>query len=159
MTVLMIEFLQPYLGQFAYFHFLRPWWLLALICIVTAAGLARWLQKRHSRRAFRRAGQAELQQLFADWQVSGDTRHFLQQLNEVLKRAALHSFPGTEVASLSGERWTTFLDQCTSAAVPSKFGGGPLESAAYSEQFEGVDVESLQRSSLLWLQQHRSKPA
>lgn len=31
MTVLMIEFLQPYLGQFAYFHFLRPWWLLALI--------------------------------------------------------------------------------------------------------------------------------
>lgn len=27
----MTELLQPYLGQFVYFHFLRPWWLLALV--------------------------------------------------------------------------------------------------------------------------------
>jgi Ca-activated chloride channel family protein len=27
----MTELLQPYLGQFTYFHFLRPWWLLALV--------------------------------------------------------------------------------------------------------------------------------
>ena len=27
----MIEVIQPYLGQFTYFHFLRPWWLLTLI--------------------------------------------------------------------------------------------------------------------------------
>ena len=32
----MAELLQPYMGQFAYLHFLRPWWLLAFIPFVWA---------------------------------------------------------------------------------------------------------------------------
>ena len=81
---------------------------------------------------------------------------FYKRLNEVLKRAALHNFPGAKVASLSGEKWTAFLDRGWDSTNAGQFGGGPLESAPYSEQFEGVDVENLLRSSLLWLRDHPS---
>ena len=131
------------------------WWLLMLLLVIgIAVGILRERQRRQ-RRAYRRAGQQELELLYEQWQASGDTGDFLQQLNEVLKRTALYSYPGIEIAALSGASWTAFLDRDWDSSNPHQFSGGPLESAPYSGQFQSVDVNHLLQSSLLWLQDHR----
>lgn len=137
------------------------WWLLALLLLVGLAIAARWLWLRYQRSAYRRTGAAELEQLFASWQNSADTSAFLQQLNALLKRIALYSFPGADVASMNGTRWTDFLDRQWPGDPGNRadncFSGGPLEFGPYAAKPGGIDVAALHRSSLRWLREHRDQ--
>jgi hypothetical protein len=132
------------------------WWLLALLIAAGLAFLARWLWSRWQRNAYRRSGERELEQLFAAWQVSSDNRHFLQQLNALLKRAALYSFPGADVAAMSGARWTGFLDKQLGDTGEDGFSGGPLESGPYAPTVD-ADVATLYSAGLRWLREHRGE--
>ena len=134
------------------------WWLLTLLLLAGLGVLARVLWLRRQRRAYRRRGELELEQLFAHWQAGGDTRAFLQALNSLLKRIALYSFPGIEVAAMNGVRWTRFLDHNCAAGAGHSFSDGPLESGPYAPAVDAVDVEALHRSSLIWLREHQERP-
>jgi len=80
------------------------WWLVLLLVIVVVIFLY-WLEKKG---APQRAALAELKALEADQQTPAKKA---AELNKLLKRYALVSFPATGVESLSGEAWLTFLDR------------------------------------------------
>jgi hypothetical protein len=137
------------------------WWLLGILLLVALVWAARWIWRRHQRGAYRRAGITELEQLLANWRTSRDTGAFLQQLNALLKRVALYSFPDSDVAAMNGAGWTEFLDRQWRADRGNHpdlvFSGGPLESGPYMATLDAVDVQALHRSSLRWLREHRGQ--
>ena len=133
------------------------WWLLMLLLLAGLAIVARCLWLRRQRNAYRRSGEQELEQLFASWQNSKETRAFLQQLNALLKRVALYSFPRADVAAMNGARWTRFLDQHSADGADTAFSGGPLEYGPYAATVDGIDVEAVHHSSLRWLREHQGE--
>jgi hypothetical protein len=137
------------------------WWLLALFLLAALAVLGRHGWRLWQRNAYRRSGERELDQLYAAWQESGDNRLFLQQANALLKRVALVSFPGTDVAAMHGARWTGFLDRQWRDESRKVFSGGPLETGPYAPHTEGIsegiDVAAVHRDSLRWLREHRGE--
>ncbi|CAK0770601.1 conserved hypothetical protein [Gammaproteobacteria bacterium] len=86
------------------------WWLLAFLVSVLI-GLGVWLLRRHRAERWRRTALAELAQLRRRHQAGTVTAHdTVRSLSVLLRRVALTRFPRSEVASLNGEAWLTFLD-------------------------------------------------
>ena len=63
---------------------------------------------RYRRNAYRRAALAELEMYRA--KLTTQRNAAITEVPGLLKRCALAAFPRRQVASLSGERWFTFLD-------------------------------------------------
>ncbi len=131
------------------------WWLLCLGILVIAA-LLRHLLRRHRARAYRRAAQRELAQIHASWQQEQNNSNYLQQLNCILKRVALRSFPAGEVAALNGNNWCGFLDQQWQRPPPIHFSDTGLALAVYSPAQSDCDIDAIHKLAVSWLQQHRA---
>jgi hypothetical protein len=131
------------------------WWLIGLLLLSALVLVAYQLWRRHQRRAYRRGGDAELQALYASWQKTRDTQVFLQNLNALLKRVALRSFPATDVAALSGASWTLFLDQNYPGSDTPVFAGSALEFGPYAPSVADVDVTLLHEVCQRWVLKHR----
>ena len=130
------------------------WWLLGLLALLLVALLFYCLRRYYLATAFRREGKRLLLQLYRLWQREGDSQGYLQGVNEVLKRTALLRFPGEDTASLSGERWTNFLDRQFDAE--GKFSGGPLSHGPYAPGEHGrEDLAEVQRLALRWVNRRR----
>jgi hypothetical protein len=133
------------------------WWLLLALFLGLLAAALWWSVQRWRQGAYRRAGRQELRECHERWQADGDHSQFLQSVNNILKRAALASFPWNNVASLSGDRWVNFLDDhATGAGIG--FSGGPLDSALYSGRVDSSGLEQCYQAALAWLSHHRSQP-
>ena len=131
------------------------WWLLGLLILAALLIGAYQLWRRHQRRAYRRGGDAELQALYTHWQSTNDTQAFLQELNALLKRVALKSFPATDVAALSGSGWTQFLDQHYPGNENAVFAGSALEFGPYAPSVEDVDIAHIHKTCQHWVLKHR----
>ena len=130
------------------------WWLIAVLCLLLVAAISGYFYRRYQRNSFRRQALQLLQGHFLDWQQSGDTSLYMQQVNTVLKRTALLRFPDSNVAALSGPQWMVFLDRHSPQSSPG-FSNGPLTQGPYAPPAAEQDVEALQRLALAWLRQHR----
>ncbi|WP_257297030.1 DUF4381 domain-containing protein [Endozoicomonas sp. YOMI1] len=85
------------------------WWLLALIgtalmVLVTVYSWRRWQKNR-----YRSEAQLQARKIQADYQVHQSLHRLANESNELLKRVALHAFPKTKVAGLTGASWSQFL--------------------------------------------------
>ena len=132
------------------------WWLLLLLSLVIITQLLRLLLKRYRAGAYRRAAQSELGQIHQAWQQEQDDSNYLQQLNGVLKRVALQSFPAADVAALSSDSWCRFLDQQWQRPPPTHFTDTGLALAVYSPAQSHCDIETIHSLALNWLHQHRA---
>lgn len=83
------------------------WWVLVAVGLVALVAGGYWVVRRHQRRYYRRLAQRELDAIFTQ---SDDATLQLERCSELLKRVALSAY-GQPAASLSGERWVTFLTQ------------------------------------------------
>jgi cbb3-type cytochrome oxidase subunit 3 len=83
------------------------WWLLLLLIIILVA-LGYWFYRRHQRQQWRREALAELRQL---QQQQLAAKALVVELSKLLRRVAITRFPRAEVASLTGDKWLSFLDQ------------------------------------------------
>ena len=128
------------------------WWLLALLVLLLAAALW-WCRRRYRARAYRRAAQRELLRCYRVLQQGGAHSLYLQNLNAILKRVALVSFPRREVARLHGAAWCRFLQRQAGGLY---FADSGLDSA-YRESVTLADSEPLQRSCERWVRRHRSR--
>ena len=127
-----------------------------MLCLVIITLLLRQLLRRHRARAYRRAAQSELRLIHRTWQQQQDDHNYLQQLNSILKRVALRSFPATDVAALNGDNWCGFLDQQWQRPPPTHFTDTGLALAVYSPAQSHCDIEALHNLALSWLQQHQA---
>jgi len=133
------------------------WWLLALLIIVLVALALYWAVQSWRAAAYRRHARNELRLAYTHWRQDAESTRYLEQLNEILKRTALVSFPRADIASLSGESWCAFLDR-QGNGVSGGFQGSALESL-YSPGLAPSDaeLEDLHQLALAWIIRHRGE--
>jgi hypothetical protein len=138
----------------AAFPWALGWWLLLGLLLLVVLASFLWLRHRRRNNAFRRTALTELSQLTA---IEKDTE-FAQQLNQLLRRVALHSFSKDSIAGLSGDKWTNFL--CQSCGDTPAFTNANLETlfaAAYQPASTPLARDVLIAQSKTWIRRHRSR--
>ncbi len=130
------------------------WWLLAGLLLI-ALGWVAWQGWRHYRHNhYRRAARRSLQAILARHAEHGDPARTLGELNTLLKAVALYAGQRAEVASLSGERWRSYLnDGLAQARSPLRF--PEAIALAHTRSPGPVDTVALQRCAETWLRRHR----
>ena len=138
----------------ASFPWALGWWLLlGLIVIALLAGIL-WLRHHRRKTAFKRAALVELAALSA----TEKDQDFAQQLNQLLRRVALHSYSAKNIAGLSGDKWLNFLYQ--SCGNKPAFSDAALEAmltAAYQPAANTLPRDILIAESKTWIHRHRSR--
>ena len=122
------------------------WAALALILAALLAWLVwRWIA-HHRANAGRRAALAELAQATTAAEVA-----------EILRRAALSSWPREEVASLVGTDWIAFLNRTAKTGFPDD-AGRELVSAPWRDSTAKASP-ALRSAAETWLRKYRVDPA
>lgn len=143
------------------------WWPQTIGWKLLALALGLWLLYRLYRAAelwwknrYRRAALAQLDAL--QRQAPEQYEAVLASLPELLKATALHAYPRTEIAALSGDEWLAFLDSHYDGPAFSDKPGRQLLTVAYQDksrwQLSSEDARTLIEMSRRWLQQHRLTP-
>ncbi|MCX2981690.1 DUF4381 domain-containing protein [Halieaceae bacterium IMCC14734] len=131
------------------------WWIVAALLLLALLGLAAWLWRQRQRRAYRRFAVAELLTARDAFEESGDALHYAQQLNLILKRAALTAWPHDEVANLSGAQWMSFLDQQWPTRYQgTRFVDSGLDTLPYAGHAQAELAESSAEIAASWLNLH-----
>ena len=128
------------------------WWVLvAVVVVLTAWAVARWVRRYRANR-YRRSALRELRALRADSPVPGA----LKALPSLLKRTALAAYPREEVASLTGGPWASFLARtCPGADFEGEL-GAVLERLSYRDP-ETVPPNTARRlldAAEIWIRGH-----
>lgn len=84
------------------------WWMLLIVVTVGGTMLGWQAWRRWTGNAYRRAALAEL---------GAATK--LEDVSILLKRTALHAFPRSEIAQLSGDAWCRWLAETGAIEVPA----------------------------------------
>ena len=135
------------------------YWVLGALGVVAMVLLLRSFM-RWQRNRYRREALAELARHQAALGDPAQRGGALVALSELLKRTAVTAFPRSEVASLTGESWYSFLDRTGRGATFSKRDGAVLETAAYDPRsVAGVDenkARDLAQRVRNWLVHHQA---
>ena len=92
----------------------RGWWALLSLAVAVLIALAMWYRRRRQKNRYRRLALLELAHL-------REQRAKRDQLNRLLKAAALRAFPQERIASLHGQSWLAFLVSTCKGISPSAF--------------------------------------
>lgn len=130
------------------------WWLLAALLLLLLGAVLTWTVRRHRQRRYRRVALREVDASYQRWQQHRDARVYLQELNQLLKRAALNAFPAQRVAALSGAQWLAFLD---STLPRPQFDNAATRVLAdiYRADPAPLEPDELRRAAQFWLRRHR----
>ena len=131
------------------------WWFAAVILLLLLAALAWWAWRRHRDNGWRRQAVAELEVAHHRWQQEGNDSDYLQQLSEILKRAAINRGPATEIAALTGDAWNRFLDAQWRRPPDPGFAAMEFSNLVYRANPQGVDIDALHTLGKRWLQEVR----
>lgn len=131
------------------------WGVLVAVLVIGLLAFAGWRLWRWQRDLYRREALlrlAELEQAFASDAL------VLRKLPELLKRAALSMPGGVPVASLNGEAWQAFLQQCSDDPLPADF-AQQLAQLAYAPAAQVQQLAQAQGPLLLaearhWVETH-----
>jgi hypothetical protein len=104
------------------------WWLLAVLIPLFIVFLY-WLYKRLTRKTAIKTAKKQLASIKQYSALDNDKK--LRELSMLLRRVAISVTPRTEVASLTGQQWLTFLDKSLADAPFSQGCGQLLASAPY----------------------------
>lgn len=127
------------------------WYVVGAVLIAWASRKI-WLQLKHwYRNRYRKEACNKLRQL-------SDSATLVEELNRLLKLTALAAFSRQQVASLSGEEWTRFLNsQCEQPSFDNDQ-CQILAFGAYREQtLEQATAQHLIAASLSWIEQHKNR--
>jgi len=126
------------------------WWILAGALLVAAAILASAGIRHHRRNAYRRAALAELTGIGIV-----DRAESAAEVSAVLKRAALAAYPRAEVASLTGESWSHFLDRTGGTTDFTSGQAAGLIAAAFGAPI--ADGAAALVAARRWVKVHRAE--
>jgi hypothetical protein len=126
------------------------WWVLAFLLLGVILYAAFLVRRRASKNIYRKLALKQLESL-----QKVDSSLYLQQLNELLKQAAIASTPEQDIASLSGSGWTAFLDE-TFQQKDNPFSSGVgavLATGPYAQKAE-YQIEELEVLVGQWIKKH-----
>jgi hypothetical protein len=133
------------------------WWAVGAVLLAALAYFAirwtrRWIANRYRREALREC--AALEAALHDERQRAAT---LAALPVLLKRVALGAWPRTEVASLSGATWVTFVKDHAGGARIDQRTAGLLNDAEYQETLDSLSAEDARaslREARDWIEHH-----
>lgn len=130
-------------------------WVVLAGLIVAALGLTFWAWRRHrAANAYRRQALQALDQLE---QTSVSPEVQVTATAAVLRGTALVAFPRSEVASLTGQDWSDFLNKTGKAVFDRKDDHVLLMSVyAGKPDLASGDAELFVRNAKLWITSHRA---
>ena len=124
------------------------WWALLSLAVAVLIALAMWYRRRRQKNRYRRLALLELAHL-------REQRGKRDQLNRLLKAAALRAFPQERIASLHGQSWLAFLVSTCKGISPSAF--DELNQLYQREQ--ATVSETLFDAAEHWIQRHEADHA
>jgi hypothetical protein len=142
-----------------------PWWppalgwyaLGAILLGLVVYGMVRAV-RRWRANAYRRVALAELQRLVVHPGNGSSAADTLAETAELLKRVALAAFPRTDIASLTGEGWISWLHHTGRSAVfPGEIARLLAETIYRPTAANTVPPEQLQAlrdATRQWIQRH-----
>ncbi|MFK7974545.1 MAG: DUF4381 domain-containing protein [Halioglobus sp.] len=130
------------------------WWVLLAIAVLAIVAVAWWWWRKRQQSAYRRRALAQLEQLHAQHQATGDNTHFLTNLNALLKRVALLAYPQKNLANIHGAAWITFLNQSAPNQTPF---AEALANAHYLPPGSAPKVDGAYRSAQHWIKHHEAQ--
>lgn len=120
------------------------WWVVLALSLALLVGFSLWLRERRLRTAYRRIALAALDEL-----RSREARQ--NELNWLLKAAALRAYPHERIARLHGAQWQQFL-----ASSCPKVASGAFAELDNLYQREPSPVSSqLFDAAEHWIRQHK----
>ncbi len=124
------------------------WWALLSLAVAVLIALAMWYRRRRQKNRYRRLALLELAHL-------REQRAKRDQLNRLLKAAALRAFPQERIASLHGQSWLAFLVSTCKGISPSAF--DELNQLYQREQ--ATVSETLFDAAEHWIRRHEAEHA
>ncbi|MDG1930954.1 MAG: DUF4381 domain-containing protein [Luminiphilus sp.] len=124
------------------------WWALLSLAVAVLIALAMWYRRRRQKNRYRRLALLELAHL-------REQRAKRDQLNRLLKAAALRAFPQERIASLHGQSWLAFLVSTCKGISPSAF--DELNQLYQREQ--ATVSETLFDAAEHWIRRHEADHA
>ena len=130
------------------------WWILLGLMIIIAVLYYCWyLRKQRIKGSAVHLAKLELESLQSDFQSHQDARKFIADLSILLRRLSISAFPRTETASLTGEDWLLFLDDCMQSTSFSVGVGRILLDAPYKREIEEQELSPLVELCGQWIEQ------
>lgn len=122
------------------------WWILLALAIVLLIALVHQWRKRKAERLAQKLALIELDNINLNDFAAG------QQINAILKRAAMHYFGRENIASLNGTTWQCFLVNSLKRQYnnDTKFDNSWV-SFAYSQKVEAQQVIEFHQFAKLWV--------
>jgi hypothetical protein len=124
------------------------WWALLSLAVAVLIALAMWYRRHRQKNRYRRLALLELAHL-------REQRAKRDQLNRLLKAAALRAFPQERIASLHGQSWLAFLVSTCKGISPSAF--DELNQLYQREQ--ATVSETLFDAAEHWIRRHEADHA
>ncbi|PLW82637.1 hypothetical protein CWI75_08615 [Kineobactrum sediminis] len=133
------------------------WWLLLGLLVAGLSVMAFLLWRRYRRNRYRRVALQQLARITDSHAYHQDPARLLGEVNSLLKAVVLHSYPKSEMASVTGERWLQFLNdgleqRGSSLRFPESIGPD-----AYSAAPQVGNSDELVKATRAWLRLHRSR--
>jgi len=127
-------------GTVSWWPLAPGWWvIIALIILILVTGII-WFKRRKqylSSSAYQARLELErLKQLYAN---SSDDQQLIRSLSSLIRRVAISVYPRVDVASLSGEKWLTFLDRLM---PDNPFSHGPGKVLAYGPYQADITIDA-----------------
>jgi len=133
---------------------LAPGWYLLIVLLLLIAAWKSYRGWRHYRRnRYRRAALEELAAM-----RGASTGVELERLSGLLKRTALHAYPRSQVAALSGPQWQRFLNGHCEGEPFDGEAWALLESSAYRPSSAAeMNTQLLFERVRIWIERHRGE--
>lgn len=128
------------------------WWLLAILVVITAIVLVRYLRRERHGRLYQ-ASLRELNAIRAGFLEQQDPQRLAADLSRLLRRVAITLCPDPEVAGLTGKDWLAWLDAQIDSNDFTTGEGRFLEDGAYRPAAELQNAEALLTLVEKWLKQ------
>ncbi len=132
------------------------WKILALLAIIWLSRLLIKMLRKYWRNRYRKAALKKLAEIQKHYET-GD-KQALRQLPALIKATSLHAYPRAQVASLSGKRWHSFLQQSYANSGVNKIDTSILSLCAYSplQQLNDAINQEHWLQYALWIKHHRN---
>ena len=118
------------------------WWILALLLLLIAGGVAMWRIRARRRHRPQREALLALAALRRELAEGAAPQRVAAESTSLLRRAALARFPRRQVAGLTGRDWLDFLAEHGGGAGFATPEAAPLVRAPYAP---GIGVDEAER--------------
>ena len=138
------------------------WYVVFGLILLVAGWWVYGRLRRFQKNRYRRVALAELDVIEQELQRPEGCAKALEEIPVLLKWTALSAFPRSDVASLSGEKWLSFLDKTMGGKDFAEDEGRLLCELAYAPAVKNLTLPEERIGNLLqlirrWIQEHESK--